>query len=168
MKPWKKDKTTTRSAPIGIDFLVEQGMCAQMNGIDIENFNRSQNRKPVFGTDGLGTCVGLIVVYNDGAVFCGHMDAKSSPRIELEKNSMIANVGNIIDRLVSKQDVKSIKYASTSKDSSTACIEAAIKSRFSGAIKAEGTLIYFDGKDIIVSNENITGGERVGLFSFSA
>ena len=69
----KSSQGASASKKVGsveLNFYVTQGFCGVKEGL---------KSSESFGTDGLATCVGIIVKLDDGRIFCGHMEHGYEP-----------------------------------------------------------------------------------------
>ena len=117
------------------------------------------------GTDGLGTCVGIVIVGRNGT-FCGHMacliavpGGPGTPAFERVKNSARVKLQDIDLGGVGKIEVVGI--CSSGADHSTEAIKAGFLEVFDAAERFDGTCIYYRDRGLSGNDNTLRGARTV-------
>ncbi|KAN0022159.1 hypothetical protein ACTFIU_004328 [Dictyostelium citrinum] len=110
------------------------------------------------GTDGLGTCVGIIARLNNGNTYCGHLSC--------EMQGIAANVQTITERTqtimnerLNPINVASLHVATTSNGLDTNAMITGIQNTYPAIVvtRLEGTGLYWDGNNVAAINNSVIG-----------
>ncbi|KAN0050548.1 hypothetical protein ACTA71_003679 [Dictyostelium dimigraforme] len=105
------------------------------------------------GTDGLGTCVGVIARLDNGDTYCGHISCEISG-IAANIPTIRQRTQEILTAIINPANVTKLHCATTSNSADTRAIYDALTDSYPNSIQPmmQGSGIYFDGNDVGVVN----------------
>lgn len=140
---------------INLNFYVNQGRYGITNNTNLN-----------FGTDGLGTCVGIIVQLNNGTNFCGHMDHSYEPT-RAQQVAFMAAVTAVLTATIPMANVTSVHYCTPGGTFAAAFTVLAIQALFPAAINAgNNSCIYIDGTGVHGTDQHAIQGVVVDTGAF--
>jgi chemotaxis receptor (MCP) glutamine deamidase CheD len=141
--------------PVNLGFYVNQGRY----GITANNnFN--------FGTEGLGTCVGVIVQLNNGNNFCGHMDHSYEPT-QAQRAAFIQQVVLVLQATIPLANVQQVHYSTPGGTRAAQYTVDAIVQQFPNAVNAGArSCIYIAAAGVQATDQNAILGQNVDNGAF--
>lgn len=143
--------------PINLNYYVPQG-----------RYGITSNRNLNFGTDGLGTCVAIMVQLSNGNNFCGHMDHSYEPTRQ-QQQQFITQVCRVLqDTILPLGNIAAVHYCTPGGTRAAQFTVEAIQQQFPNAQSIGNfSCLYIDTTGIQGTNQNVSLGQPVDNGAFS-